>query len=162
MSNAFLSNAFNKQGIDDTLGQMLGVEPSGSAQLKSVQFQDQSAVNNALKELGTDGSPVDWILLDYAGPDHKVLKLTKKGAGKDFLPPTAVQNDLDDNKVQYLLLTQPGGVRQGYALITWEGAKAPAASKQASNVHKKELHAFLGKQFHALTGKGLQAGELRG
>ncbi|KAL6046726.1 hypothetical protein QOT17_022053 [Balamuthia mandrillaris] len=173
MSNDFVSAGFGKYGLEDTLSQMVGGRgqtattrstssgPSGGG-LRTVHFQDNNAVQVALKEFANDSGNIDWVLLDYAAGSQDTLVLASKGSGRTPMPPTAVQHLLDDAKVQYLLVTQQQGGAAQYAFITWQGARAPAAQVQASAAHKKELHAHFAKEFRTISGKALQSGELRG
>ncbi|KAL6077924.1 hypothetical protein QOT17_001969 [Balamuthia mandrillaris] len=144
MSNNFVSAGFDKYGLEDTLSQMVGGRgqtattrstssgPSGGGGLRTVHFQDNNAVQVALKEFANDSGNIDWVLLDYAAGSQDTLVLASKGSGRTPMPPTAVQHLLDDAKVQYLLVTQQQGGAAQYAFITWQGARAPAAQVQGS------------------------------
>jgi hypothetical protein len=108
----------------------------GPQKLGGIRINDVAAVEAALKEIGNEKGSVNWILLEYQGDG--AVGLIKKGQGQG-IPPQQIQNDIDDNKVQYMVLTFTQGVRQ-YGLFTWVGPKAPAAVVSASNQHKAALH----------------------
>jgi len=167
MSNAYLSKGFEKKDMNETLAQMAGSSQTysktragapvrtqvGAPQtLSSVSFANEGALVQAITDLTTErGGNCDWILLDYTNAN--TISMTKKGKGMG-MPPMAVANDLEDNKVQFLLLAVQQGIRT-YAMMTWEG------NQKANATHKRELHGWLSKHFMTIAKTQLASGELR-
>jgi len=168
--NSTLEKKEKVDGNDSTLRTMLGEagpvktqtatssQASSNLGLKTVQFADPHQVEQLVKDLSS--SSIDWVLFDYVSPGTDKITVTKKGSGLiEGGPPKSVQDDLSDNKVQYLLGAMKQGAR-GYLFITWTGNKAPQVQQKASNSHKVEIHAHLDKLFQK-TGSKLQSGEMR-
>jgi len=175
LKGRFINNTLEKKekvdGNDSTLRAMLGdagpvkTQTSTSSQttsnlgLKTVQFTDPYQVEQLVKDLSTSG--IDWVLFDYVTGGTEKVTVTKKGSGLiEGGPPKSVQDDLSDNKVQYLLGTTKQGAR-GYLFITWTGNKAPQVQQKASASHKVEIHGALDKLFQRFAGSRLQSGEMR-
>jgi len=165
MSNEFLSRGFQKKGVHNTLSEMVGgpgitsttteVRSVGtSPTLKSVSFRHPGGIDKIVTDLISHS--IEWALLDYV--EGNQISVTKQGKGATCVPPPDVQNDLDDNKVQYLLVAMSGNQ---YFFFTWIGTKAPSQAQKASDTHKKELHAYLAQLFQKNGKVQLQSGELR-
>jgi len=94
-----------------------GVPKTGS----NVAFEDEDAIREAVREVRSDASPLNWVLITYNGPNSSTLVLAGKGEGGS----EELLSHLKDDSVGYGLLRQKekfeGNERVMFAYVNWTG-----------------------------------------
>jgi len=108
----------------------------------NVKFDDEHAIRRAIADVRNDGTPTNWVLLTYDGPNSNTITLAGSGSGGS----EELISILRDDIVGYGIVRQEerydDSVRVMFAYIHWVG----------ENIHRM-LKARLGT--HSGTVKGL-------
>jgi len=115
--------------------------------MSSVQWGDESAVRNAIKDVRSDTTETNWALITYEGPKSQTLVLA--GAGKGGLNELA--EHLKPDQVGYGLVRRTDRIDESetvkFAFILFIGDKVGTMQKARISVHTGAVKDFIG-QFH--------------
>ena len=112
----------------------------------SLKFENEQAVKDAYKELGSKGTGgIRWLLFDYLPTDQYTVTITQKGPGgvKNF------KQYMTDDKVCYVVMRLTFMEYSDVAkaiVITWVGENAPSFQKALSGGHRINLYEYTRKQ----------------
>eukprot|EP00026_Physarum_polycephalum_P007315 Phypoly_transcript_07374.p1 GENE.Phypoly_transcript_07374~~Phypoly_transcript_07374.p1 ORF type:complete len:495 (+),score=73.91 Phypoly_transcript_07374:131-1615(+) len=115
--------------------------------MSSVQWGDESAVRNAIKDVRSDTTETNWALITYEGPKSQTLVLA--GSGKGGLNELA--EHLQPDQVGYGLVRRTDRIDESetvkFAFILFIGDKVGTMQKARISVHAGAVKDFIG-QFH--------------
>jgi len=128
-----------------------------SSKLQFAEGHDQAA-KEAIAELRSDSSGVNWLLLSYEGPKSEKLVLLGKGSGgvpelHEKLSPEIIGYGLIRKKEQ---IDDSSTVK--FAFFNWMGDNVPRMQKAKVSVHRGGVTIFVGQYHVDITASSL--GEL--
>jgi len=123
--------------------------PAGAPKsLDNVKFEDEGAIKRAIQDLRSDGTPTNWVLLTYDGPNSNTIKLAGHGTGGS----AELISHLRDDNVGYGLIRQDerydDSVRVMFAYINWIGENIHRMLKARLGTHTGSVKNIL-TPYHA-------------
>jgi hypothetical protein len=113
----------------------------------SVQWGDESAVRNAIKDVRSDTTDTNWALITYEGPKSQTLVLSGSGSGGL----NELAGHLKPDQVGYGLVRRTDRIDESetvkFAFILFIGDKVGIMQKARISVHAGAVKDFIG-QFH--------------
>uniref|UniRef100_A0A336MDQ7 CSON014573 protein n=1 Tax=Culicoides sonorensis TaxID=179676 RepID=A0A336MDQ7_CULSO len=102
--------------------------------------KNKNSILEAYKEVLSDSSTTDWLLLGYEGTSN-VLKVISKGDGGLM----ELQEDLNPSKVLYgfIKILDPETQVTKYVLLHWQGESSPNARRAVSASHLLQVKGLL-------------------
>ncbi|XP_063697165.1 drebrin-like protein [Culicoides brevitarsis] len=102
--------------------------------------KNKSSILDAYKDVLSDSSETDWLLLGYEGTTN-VLKVISKGDGGLM----ELQEDLNAGKVLYgfIKILEPEAQVTKYVLLHWQGEASPNSRRAVSASHLLQVKSLL-------------------
>jgi len=121
-----------------------GGVPKG-APSDSVKFDDEEGIRSAIRDVRSDATPTNWVLLTYNGPS---IALAGSGSGGS----AELISHLRDDNVGYGIVRQEekydDSVRVMFAYINWVGENIPRMLKARLGTHSGAVKGLLAP-YHA-------------
>ena len=108
----------------------------------ALDFQNDSAIQQAWDDIRKDDSGVNWLLVGYDDNDAKKIKLTGSGSGGL----AELKSNLDDNQVLYGVFKVIGvdqdSRRTKLVFVTWIGSGLSPLKRARTSTHKSAFTQF--------------------
>jgi len=129
-------------------GGYANVKVSGPPKSDNVKFANEDAIKRAIQDLRNDGSPTNWVLLTYDGPNSNVITLAGSGSGGS----SELISHLKDDNVGYGLVRQDerydDSIRVMFAYVNWVGENIHRMLKARLGTHSGSVKSLL-TPYHA-------------
>lgn len=114
----------------------------------NVKFADESAIRDAIRDVRSDATPTNWVLLSYDGPNSNTIVLAGSGSGGS----SELIGHLTDDIVAYGLVRQDEKYddtsRVMFAFVNWVGESIPRMQKARIGTHSGAVKGLL-TPYHA-------------